>query len=367
MKPVLLLNALLIVLSIVASVLVCELLLRRFSQKQQLSVEWLLYENNKDEWVTDENVIFITNKVKNKINNVRNTNKKLLVALGDSFMQGDPVKEQDNFPSILQQSIQNDGKDFDVINLGVGGYGPDQEFRLFYELIKAGNQPDVVIWSFYNNDIYENITQPTYDIDRNLNLIALRAKNNWIYKRQRLFDLMPLPRYIKTHSYLINRLLAFFENQKNSQVPHANADNQKSWAIAKLNKEIDTMEELSQKLKFKLMYVLITPQSDYIPVEQRGEPARWIENDYEKLRYSLRKRRGLLTLDFKTLLSSSTSGGVLGLTSDLKDTLFSDATKDPLPMGVRHFNKKGYFLFAQSVYQYLKDNQLLEKRSTSVE
>lgn len=187
-----------------------------------------------------------------------------------------------------------------------------------------------------------------------------------IFKRQRLFDLVPVPRHIKMRSYLINRLLASFENQKNSQVPRVHKDSPELWAITKLNKELDAMEGLSQKLGFKLMLVLITPQSDYIPTEQRTEPA-WTQNDYEKLRYVLQKRGGLLTLDFKTLLYSSTASGVLGLTSDLSDTLFSNSTKGPLPLGTRHFNEKGYFLFAQSVYQYLKNNQVLENQSGSEE
>lgn len=165
-------------------------------------------------------------------------------------------------------------------------------------------------------------------------------------------------------SYLINRLLAFFENQKNFQVPQVHKDNPVLWAISKLNKELDSMEELSKKLKFRLVYVLITPQADYMPTKQSGGPLRWTMNDYEQLKFVLQKRTDLVILDFKTLLYSSTPSDVLGFTSDLGYTLFSGATKDPLPLGVRHFNERGYSLFAQFVYQHLKDNQLFERRSS---
>jgi lysophospholipase L1-like esterase len=75
-----------------------------------------------------------------------------IVVLGDSFVDGYTVQEQDRLTEALESSL---GPTFEVINLGVPGYSTDQELLL---LEQAGwkYEPDLVVLAFYYNDVWGN-------------------------------------------------------------------------------------------------------------------------------------------------------------------------------------------------------------------
>ena len=56
--------------------------------------------------------------------------QKRLLFLGDSFVWGFDVNQQERFTDILRRSVRR----FQIINAGVSGYGTDQEFLLLQEL-----------------------------------------------------------------------------------------------------------------------------------------------------------------------------------------------------------------------------------------
>jgi lysophospholipase L1-like esterase len=77
-----------------------------------------------------------------------------IVVLGDSFMEAYQVALEESLPYRLQEQLANDG--FEVVNLGVGGYGTAQELRALQE---DGLQysPDIVVLAFFTgNDIQNN-------------------------------------------------------------------------------------------------------------------------------------------------------------------------------------------------------------------
>ncbi len=82
----------------------------------------------------------------------KSPDKKRLVVLGDSFPMGLIVTPSDTFPKKLEQLLPN----YEVLNLGVQGYGPDQELRL-YSKIEATLQPDEVIWSLFPSNDYNDL------------------------------------------------------------------------------------------------------------------------------------------------------------------------------------------------------------------
>lgn len=75
-----------------------------------------------------------------------------IVVVGDSFTFGEGVHDQDTFPSRLQARL---GPGFEVINLGVHGYGHDQMLiRLREEGLRYA--PDLVILGYYADDVARN-------------------------------------------------------------------------------------------------------------------------------------------------------------------------------------------------------------------
>lgn len=75
-----------------------------------------------------------------------------MMVLGDSFVWGYDVEEEDRFTEVLDKKLENT----DVFNLGVSGFGTDQEWLLLqrnYDFY----QPDVVFLMFCtDNDRLDN-------------------------------------------------------------------------------------------------------------------------------------------------------------------------------------------------------------------
>ena len=86
---------------------------------------------------------------------------KRIVFLGDSFTGSIQVPYEKTFVNIIQSIIQNKypKKKIEAINLGIGGYGTDQEyFTLINEACKYS--PDLIIHCvFLGNDIRDNSYQ----------------------------------------------------------------------------------------------------------------------------------------------------------------------------------------------------------------
>lgn len=73
-----------------------------------------------------------------------------IVAVGDSFTFGNGVEVHQTFPSLLERRLAAE-----AINLGVPGYGVDQQL-LMLESRGLGFQPDVVLLGLHTPDIFRN-------------------------------------------------------------------------------------------------------------------------------------------------------------------------------------------------------------------
>lgn len=86
-------------------------------------------------------------------------NKKVLFVVGDSIVAGHGIKNyQDRFPNILQKQL---GEQWEVIILARNGWQTKQEYRAIstYPI-----KPDVVILSYYINDIHGAASLLGYNI-----------------------------------------------------------------------------------------------------------------------------------------------------------------------------------------------------------
>jgi len=91
--------------------------------------------------------------MRDKVYKKENDPKKIRIAVaGDSFAWGFGVENNQTFAKVLEEKL---GKNFEVLNFGVSGYGTDQEFLQFKSRILEF-KPDILIITFFPNDI-ENI------------------------------------------------------------------------------------------------------------------------------------------------------------------------------------------------------------------
>ena len=79
------------------------------------------------------------------------TEKKLLLTIGDSFTAGHGVLFDETYTSLLRKNL---GDTYDVVNLGYNGASTSDEkdnFKRFLQ--KYRKTPDVIVYQYYGNDI----------------------------------------------------------------------------------------------------------------------------------------------------------------------------------------------------------------------
>ena len=118
-----------------------------------------------------------------------------IVVLGDSFMWGYGVENEETFSAVLQETIPGS----ETINFGVNGYGTVQELiRLETEGLKY--KPDVTVLTFVWNDLEDNFDdknggRPIAVIEQDN---SLRIENRPVRKRWK----SPIKQWFRHHSHL---------------------------------------------------------------------------------------------------------------------------------------------------------------------
>ncbi|MBE9143263.1 SGNH/GDSL hydrolase family protein [Planktothrix mougeotii] len=204
-----------------------------------------------------------------------------IAVLGDSFTLASQVPANSNYTSVLEKTLGNcakfKGKNIEVLNFGVDGYGTAQELITLREKVGKYN-PDLVIVSFFiGNDVIDN---------------SRKLENNYyrpffVYKNGQLepdFSFRNLPmgysnRYLITTvdhlpDWLVNhsRILqvakkAELEYRKNNLVKHSNqlsvttfrepqnSDWKEAWQITEALLRLMAQEVKDKGAKFLLMVI----------------------------------------------------------------------------------------------------------------
>lgn len=79
-----------------------------------------------------------------------------IVSLGDSFTAGYEVQGDEVFSSVLERQLSEAGYDVEVLNAGVSGYS-NAEALVYLERELLKYDPDIVILSFFANDLVDNV------------------------------------------------------------------------------------------------------------------------------------------------------------------------------------------------------------------
>ena len=95
-------------------------------------------------------------------------NKKRVLLLGDSFVYGYGLDDNETIAVKLQEKL---GENYEAINMGVDGYGTVQEILQFKEEGLRYN-PDIVMLFFYPNDFKETQSADIYFADQPIMYIA---------------------------------------------------------------------------------------------------------------------------------------------------------------------------------------------------
>jgi len=185
-----------------------------------------------------------------------------IVVLGDSMIFGHGVADAESFPNQLEAVMRESGRNVDVINAGIKGYGTDGAFKLWtHRLAPLKLAPDLVIFAVYKNDLYDNIGQPLYGIERGA-LVPIDATKNWIY------FLGNIER--RTPEFFRNRILyglvlsRFIGRDVYGVLPDLGDAELVDWAARKALLQIRDLSALGKREGFRVM-VLGVPYRDGPP------------------------------------------------------------------------------------------------------
>lgn len=137
--------------------------------------------------------------------------------LGDSYVWGFGVDEEDLFTEILSSRT---GNTLEAVNLGVSGYGTDQEYLLWSRLGFRWKPDRVFLFIDVNTDLHDNISLELYNHAKPLfrfdasgrpvltNSPVPKPGKVWEeHTRQRLVDKAPLAHWLLIHSRVASLLV----------------------------------------------------------------------------------------------------------------------------------------------------------------
>jgi lysophospholipase L1-like esterase len=320
--------------SIAFALAALEVLLRVFGLHPALQSGWML----DSPFITlDDDVIIVPRALLAPSFYVQPDGRPLVLAIGDSFTQGFPVDAQHAYPAVLERVLARHGVEARVVNAGMGDSGPDQQLRLLEAKLLPRLRPTVVVWSLYANDLWDQVTKALYTIDGDA-LRPIPAWTNWIYLRQRFYDLLPLPRGLKQRSYLLNLVLKAAERLPRTRVPSEFDRDPTEWGLRKLDLELAALARLEREYGFVAYIVPIAPQSVYLAASATPDADAWTRYwgtlDHRRIAGLLRDRADVIDAWFG---------------ASHADDIFADAASDPAERGERHFNEAGYAMLAELV------------------
>jgi lysophospholipase L1-like esterase len=318
----------LVLVSLVGSLFAAELALRIFHYKPEPAMAFLLTHPTR---VPDRTITSIDRKFLRDDYYAVDKRKRTIVTLGDSFTEGFPTEESQHYPNVLRALLREAGCDVNVLNLGLGASGTDQQLALFEREVLPRLMPDVVVWALYQNDVLDNTHMAAYTVAGG-QLVALGGPPSWLYTRQKFYDAFPAR--IRQSSYLFNLVIKAFETIAYRQVPSEFRDDPDAWGLKKIPLAVNEMTRLSKLHGFTLVVVVIRPEADYLA----DNDPQWL-GDRASLRY--RHIKAALSSDF------------VDARFDESD-IFAGAEIDPNRLGDHHFNTRGYRLLAQKVFERVR-------------
>jgi len=110
----------------------------------------------------------------------KDSNAVRILALGDSFIWGEGLNENESITTKIESILKNKkSKNIEVINAGIGGYNTKDEYEQLVRLYPSYN-PDLIIQFFFTNDLLT--TDESNEIDNwTVNTHMFLRKNSKFY------------------------------------------------------------------------------------------------------------------------------------------------------------------------------------------
>lgn len=269
---------------------------------------------------------------------------KRILLVGDAFTMPEGVEYSESYAGLLQSYFETDTafEDIEVINAGVTGYGPVEQFPQLTELVPLF-KPDLVLYQFFINEYAEINVSPKERLiniglyEEKFSLKERIFKNFQIFAQvETMFDRLKETMTGRPGKDRYNKsLLTFFEKNNNSYYSANNLDK-----IQNFLEEMDSVCTMNSAE----MLILYAPGAASIVQKKYLDYFPWNIQLTDTSRFDLQ-------LPFKHLKSIADGLGlrVLNPSSELAEhseqpVYFSDSW---------HWNKAGHRVIANYLVDYL--------------
>lgn len=254
-----------------------------------------------------------------------------IVILGDSIVWGYGVSEPDMFANILVQKTNKK-----IINLGLPGYSPDQEYLLYERLIDKFNFKQTFLFvcendfeDIVNPTIPENYPKPLFiKKDNKLLLASVPAIQQSILWKIIHFMKLHSTIYnfvdVKTNFLLTAKLIKISNKENKLEIKRSNIKPLELFLI--LEKKIN---ELTKSKNAELTVFLVPTREEIIQKTQKKYIIKIIEEITET-----NKKIGIKTVN-------------------LYDSLINDKLRESLYRDVWHFSEYGNEVIANELTKYV--------------
>lgn len=153
-RKIYIINLLLFIVSPIIFLSIMEIVTRLFWQYEVKGHHVGVILKGENRKVMHEGIIYRTNSKGiryREIDDIRSYNKRVL-ALGDSFIWGDGLSEEELVTTKIEKMLQAKYPDAKVINAGISGHNTSDEFKQLVNLFPV-YQPHHVILFFFTNDV----------------------------------------------------------------------------------------------------------------------------------------------------------------------------------------------------------------------
>ena len=228
---------------------------------------WKLKPNFEGVFFSSEYNIYIKNNAQGlrMSNNISLEKSKYRIAfLGDSYVWGHGVNENDRMSNILENELKN----IEVLNFGVSGYTTDQYYLQLKNIVLRFD-PDMVIIGFYANDLEDagnNIMQgypkPLFKIKNNsLELTNIPVPKRESISKREYSSLKKVDLYLssKSHVYVFFKPVLFkiYDLTKNDKYSRYKITTYEVPVVKKVySEEYQGYKELNDKLYCEISSLL---------------------------------------------------------------------------------------------------------------
>ncbi len=287
---------------------------------------------------------------------------KRLLLLGDSFAEGWGVDIEQAVSEQLEERLSDGGIPGEVFNLGVAGYGTDQQLLLFQRLWRAYS-PDIVLLLFYGNDLWNNALNRGIGIERGYKPRFVLGPGNGLrltgvpVRRTRYWDLdgdLPMDQRVSRYAYENWHLAVLLRKAFAPEVPAAqrrefylalygtgpDSDRfEKAWKITeRLLLEFDTEV---RRADAELLLV-------YVPAIVQIEREDW---QAKVSQYGMLEEEYALDKPNRRLAAAAADHGIPFL--DLSPAFLAAAVTETLFHRDSHWNAAGHALAADTIAEFL--------------